>query len=380
MASLDVVFGLTGDVRRNARALRQLRALVALGATVEALTFGPPAADPWPDAGLRLRVLPKPPGSGPRFFAGVHQRFKVAAAQLPARVYHASDLYTLPAMAAAARRHGARLVYDARELYPHVAATVQRPAVRLFWRLLEGRYIRHADAVFTVSERIAGRLAATYGVARPAVLYNAPPFQHVTSSGYLRAQTDVPAETVVLLHQGQIQKDRGCFLLAEALGRVHGAVLVFLGGGPLKEALQRRVETAGLSNRIRFLDPVPPDALLPVTASADAGITLLEDTCLNHRFALPNKLFEYLMAGLPVLASDLPEMRAVVEGFDVGAVVDPSDGDALVKRLQEMVDDKEARARWAANAPRVFETFSWEKASQRFVQAYRELLTVSTSL
>ena len=117
-----------------------------------------------------------------------------------------------------------------------------------------------------------------------------------------------------------------------------------------------------------------PRILLPVTASADVGITLLEDTCLNHRFALPNKLFEYLMAGRPVLASDLPEMRGVVEGFEVGCVVDPADREALVKTLQRMVDDREARRRWQKNAPRVFETFNWSSASQRMKMTYQDLL------
>ena len=376
MSSPDVVFALTGDVRRNSRALKQLRALAALGAMTEALTFGPPAAETWLETGIRLRVLPRPPGSGPRFFGRIHRLFAEAARAIPARVYHASDLYTLAAMHAAARHHNGRLVYDARELYPHVAATAGRPWVRTMWRFVERRHIRHADAVFTVSDSIAERLAQTYGLPRPVVLHNVPPYRSVTSSGYLRAQTGTAPDTVVLLHQGQIQKDRGCLLLADAMRDVHGAVLVFLGGGPLKPLLRQHVRTASLDDRIRFFDPVPPDALLPVTASADAGITLLEDTCLNHRFALPNKLFEYLMAGLPVLASDLPEIRSVVETFEVGCVVDPADRAALVETLQRMVDDKPARARWAANAPRVFETFSWEKASQRFKQAYQNLLAL----
>ncbi|MFB3131182.1 MAG: glycosyltransferase family 4 protein [Rhodothermales bacterium] len=374
MPSPDVVFALTGDVRRNSRALKQLRALAALGATVEVLTFGPPADDPSLEEGIRLRVLHRPPGSGPRLFARVHRLFAQAARQIPARVYHASDLYTLPALHAAAQRHGGRLVYDARELYPFVASTARRPWVRGFWRFVEGRHIRHADAVFTVSESIADRLAQTYGVPRPLVLHNVPPYRAVTSSGYLRAQTGAAPDTVVLLHQGQIQRGRGGALLADAMREVQGAVLVFLGGGSLKPTLQQQVATVGLGDRVRFLDPVPPDALLPVTASADVGITLLEDTCLNHRFALPNKLFEYLMARLPVLASDLPEIRGVVETFDVGCVVDPADRAALVKMLQHMVDDNEARARWAAHAPRVFETFSWEKASQRFTQTYQDFL------
>jgi glycosyltransferase involved in cell wall biosynthesis len=82
---------------------------------------------------------------------------------------------------------------------------------------------------------------------------------------------------------------------------------------------------------------------------------------------------------VPVLSSDLPEIRNVVAGFDVGTVVDPADRSALVKTLQRMVDDTEARRRWSANAPRVFETFNWESASQRFTQIYQDLLTPSVS-
>lgn len=371
----DIVFALTGDVRRNSRALKQLRALTTLGATVDVYTLGAPGASEALEENIRLHFLSRASGSGPGFFARNHRTFREATRSAQARVYHASDLYNLPAMHAAARRQGGTLVYDARELYPYVASTAGRPAVRGFWRMVEGYYIRRADAVFTVSESIADQHVAMYGVPRSTVLYNAPPLRPVEPSTALRDLTGVPDETVVLLHQGQIQKDRGCLLLADAMRDVQGAVLVFLGSGPLKPDLQKYVEAAVLGDRVCFLDPVPPDDLLPVTASADVGLTLLEDTCLNHRFALPNKLFEYLMAGLPVLASDLPEIRGVVMGFEVGTVVDPADRAALVKRIQQMVDDKQARQRWRANAPHVFETFNWESASQRFIQIYQALLT-----
>ena len=375
MAAPDVLFALPGDVRRNSRAIKQLRALAALGLGIEVLSVGGPAGETRWDEGIRGVGLPRPAGSGPRFFARLHARVRAAALPRRARIYHASDFYMLPALAAAARRHGGRLVYDARELYTRVAATTGRPAVRLFWQAVERRYIRQADAVFTVSDSIADFLAAQYGIVRPEVLHNVPPLQTVAPSDYLREQTGASATTTLLLHQGNIQKHRGCFLLADAMAGVQGGLLVFLGGGPLRPALEAHVEAAGLTNRIRFLDPVPPDALLPVTASADVGITLLEDVCLNHRFALPNKLFEYLMAGLPVLASDLPEIRRVVEDFRVGRVVDPADRAALVKALQAMVDDENQRARWAANTPGVFETFRWEKASQRLQDRYRTLLS-----
>ena len=374
MSTPDVLFALTGDVRTNSRALKQLRVLVGLGLSVEVLTFGPPAGDEGPIPGVRLHVLEQPEGSGPAFFRAVDRRYREAALETPAHVYHASDLYVLPGLHAAARRHGGRLVYDARELYTHVASTAGRPWVRLAWRLVEGRHIRAADAVLTVSQSIADRLASRYGIDPPVVLYNVPEHQAVTPSTYLRDATGAPPDLPILLHQGSVQKDRGCFLLADAMRDVPDALLVFLGGGPLKPVLEKHVEAHGLGDRVRLLDPVPPDALLPITASADVGITLLEDTCLNHRFALPNKLFEYLMAGLPVLASDLLEIRRVVVGHDVGLVVDPTDRTALVATLRQMSTDKDAWARWAAGAKTVFETFSWERASHRLRYIYKDLI------
>lgn len=371
----DIVFALTGDFRHNSRAIKQVRALAQQGYTIDVLTLGSPAAATVWEPGVRLRVLPRPAGGGPFFFWQVHVLVRQAASQIPARVFHASDLYVLPAMHAAAKAHRARLVYDARELYTHVASTAGRPWVRLVWRWVEGRHIRAADAVFTVSESIAERLASRYRIARPVLLHNVPPLQQVAPSDYLRQQTNADAGTVLLLHQGSIQKDRGCTLLADAMREVTGARLVFLGGGPMKAALQQRVAQQRLEDRVHFLDPVPPDALLAVTASADVGITLLEDTCLNHRFALPNKLFEYAMAGLPILASDLPEIRRVVAEHDVGLVVNPADRAALVAGLQRMVDDADARQRWASRTPTVFETFSWERASQRLTHAYQNVLS-----
>jgi len=277
-------------------------------------------------------------------------------------------------MRAAAGRSGGHLVYDARELYTHVASTAGRPWVRGVWRLVEGRHIRKADAVFTVSSHIARHLAQMYGITPPVVLHNVPPLQTVVASGTLRRAVGIDSDAIVLLHQGKIQKARGCFLLVHAMQDVRGGQLVFLGDGPRKADLQEYVSTLGVQDRVHFLEPVPPDTLLSVTACANIGITLLEDMCLNHRFALPNKLFEYLMAGIPVLASNLPEMRSVVETFQVGCTVDPSDRSALAYTLQKAINQQHTREQWISNIPGVFKTFSWETASYRFCQTYKNLL------
>ena len=207
------------------------------------------------------------------------------------------------------------------------------------------------------------------------MLYNVPEFKSVGPSDIIPKTLGLNTGTCVILHQGNVQKDRGCFVLAKAMRQVEGAVLVFLGDGPLKGQLKDYVEKAGLSDRVRFISKVDPIVLLDYTASADIGVTLLEDTCLNHRFALPNKLFEYLMSGLPVLASDLPEIRKVVNRFKVGELVNPSSPDSVAKGLMKLVAQSELRNSYKQNIPSVFETFSWEQASQEYASRYKELLS-----
>ena len=376
---LDVVFTLAGDIRWNSRALKQLRALVEMGLKVLAIGIGQEFVEEIKSDQLTMVTLKRPPGRGPRFFRNVHRMMKEQVVQNPARVYHASDLYTLPAAAHASQLLNARLVYDARELYPFVASTAGRPWVSWVWRMVEKRYIRRADVVFTVSNSIAQHLAKAYPIHVPSVLFNVPERKEVHPSKKLHALLGVSPDTKIILHQGNIQKNRGCFVLADAMKLVSDGVLVFLGGGPLKATLQEYVENTGIEHRVRFLPPVNPDELLAHTASAFAGVTLLEDTCLNHRYALPNKLFEYLMAGIPVIASNLPEIRGVIHAFDVGVLVDPSNPRDVSTGLMRMLREQGLRERLSVNIPHVFETFSWKNASQEFVNSYQKILSQTAS-
>ena len=376
---VDVLFAITGDARLNSRALKQLALLSDEGYSVQAIGLGDSAGESQIFDRVTYRALTAPEGSGPLFFGRLHRLFSKHVAEYTARIYHASDLYVLPAQGKRAQLTSGKLVYDARERYPYVASTTNRPWVSWFWEMVERSHIRHVDAVFTVSKSIASHLAASYGISYPAVLYNAPPLQDVPRSDLLRRQLDLPAETAIVLHQGKIQNGRGCQLLMHAMQFVERAVLVFLGDGPLRKALATEAKRLQLSDKVFFLDPVPPMNLLETTASADIGVSLLEDTCLNHRYALPNKLFEYLMAGVPVLASDLPEMENVVAPHDVGCVVKPSNAREIAGVLQSMVDRPEARATWSQNTRSVFETFSWEKASETFRGIYRNLSRVEVT-
>ncbi len=366
----DVVFALTGDVRRNARALRQLRVLVAMGLRVHVCTLGD--ADPdFPE--VTWAPLPKPAGRGPRFFGRAHRQLAAHLRALPpARLYHASDLYTLPALAGAARRHGARLVFDARELYPDTPAVAHRPLVRAAWRAMERRFVPRADLVLTVGEGLAAELARRYPLRRaPVVLHNAPR-PHTGPPADLRAHAGLAPGTPVVLHTGALREGRGLPDLVRAMAGVP-ATLVLLGEGPLAPALLALADATGAA--VHLASPVPPAEVPAFAAAADVGAVPLEDTCLNLRLALPNKLFEYIAGGLPIVATDLPELARVVRGGGLGLTVPPGDVPALRAALHRLLTDSALRAACQAAIPASQAAFSTTFADTRFAEAYRWLLS-----
>ena len=370
---VDVVFALTGDVRRNSRALRHIRTLVESGLSVEVLSHGSDTA-PFGLLPTRIHWLNDFTRRGPAFFWKNHRRIADCAMSIRAGVYHASDLYALPGLAMAADRHSGSLTYDARELYPHVASTVGRPWARFVWQRIERRFIRKANGVITVSDGIADKLEQLYKIDRPLVVHNVPTRSHVPSSNLLRDSLGVSNDTMIVLHQGQMRKYRGCELLVDAMRSVDNAALVFLGDGPRRLALGELAHKLGLSEKVLFHDPVPPDQLLKYTASADVGVTMLEDVCLNHHLALPNKLFEYLAANIPVIASDLPEIRKVVVEHEVGIAINPALPTSIEGALRQATSSLDSRKMWRHNIPSVFRTYNSETSSRRLLQLYHSVL------
>lgn len=300
----------------------------------------------------------------------VYLRFVRAALGTRADVYHAHDLNTLLMARTASRVGRGRLVYDTHEV------ATDRANMKLRWWawFLEGRLIHSADAVICTNQTRADFTQQRYRLEPPVILRNLPAYSEPESSGLLHERLGLPAGAKVVLYQGGIQAGRGLEQLLEAAPAIEGGLIVLLGSGRLKPAIERRSAEMELGEKVFFQEAVPVDELPQWTACAYVGLQILQNTCFNHYSSLSNKLLEYLMAGVPVVASDLPEMRRVTEETGAGVLVDPSDPTAIATAVNRLLADEAIREEMAQRARQARGRYCWEREEQVLVDLYARLL------
>jgi glycosyltransferase involved in cell wall biosynthesis len=293
-----------------------------------------------------------------------------AVRERPAAVWIAHDLETLPLALRARERHGGRVLYDSHELF--VESSLARWEGRR-WTRIERRTIGRADAVVTVSDSIAAELARRYGVAKPGVILNAPDYPAAEDEDPvdLRRELDLPADARIALYLGGIVQHRGLEQLIEAAALRPDLAVVMLGpsGDAYRASLEQLAAAHGVSARTRFLPPVAPHEIRRHAVGADVAIATIQGTFLSYRYALPNKLFDYLHAGLPIVASDFPDMRALIERYDVGAVCDPTSPRSVAEAIERVAGDPSLREHARAAA----RDFTWDNEREKLLGLVQEL-------
>jgi len=305
----------------------------------------------------------------------------------PARIYVANDLPMLPVAIAAQARHGGRVLYDSHELYSEQGFSRHE---RRVWRSLEASLIARADAVITVNQSIGEELTRRYAIAPPTIVHNADRFRPAGSVAArerdlrargLRAALGIPPGAALFLYQGGLVPGRNLETLVEAFREMNGrrAVLVMLGDGPLKPMLQQRVERLGLEKQVKFHPAVPQDQLLDLTAQADFGIIPYRATCLNNALCTPNKLFEFIMARVPMFATDLREVRSVIARYNIGLLGDTSSARIFAQGLRKTLEVAPAFEReWRAGLDVAARELCWEREGEKYLAVVRGLVPQET--
>lgn len=353
----------SGDATTDSRCLRFARVLTSFG-KVTILAPGDSETERELEPGIHLQTIAAPRGSLRRRLAWFWQHAPETPAARAAGLCLASDLYVLPAAARAAARNRVPLCFDSRELYPSIASLAARPVTRIFWRAVEQRYASRAQAIFTVNESIAEILRVRYPHVPVELARNYPTSPSKTSGIAVRTALGIPADTVVFISLGGIQEGRGASLYLRAMRDVPDAQLLFLGQGDTAP-LAKEASVLGVASRVHFLPAVPSAEVVATAAQADVGLCVIENKGRSYFLSLPNKLFEYLAAGLPVIASNFPEIGRVVHEGQCGVLVDPTDETSIAAAFRVLAGSRDTRVQLAAAAARASRNYDADAEHER---------------
>jgi glycosyltransferase involved in cell wall biosynthesis len=285
-------------------------------------------------------------------------------------IIHCNDLNALPISVALKvfSSKPLKIVYDCHEYQTEIKS--MKGFKQTLARWLERKLIKYTDITLTVSNAIAEEYVRLYGVEKPRLVLNTPPYKQVEKSDVYRQKFKIDSKASIFLYQGGISAGRGIEVTLEAFKTLpDNLVIVFMGYGELTPLVE---EAATQYQNIFYHPAVSPSVLLEHTAAADYGICFIDNICLNYYYCLPNKMFEFMMAGLPVIVSDLPEMKRIVEQYKVGLVADNSDPQALRDAVTSIhkLDKQETMA----NLEKVKKEFNWEQQEKTLLKAYSEVV------
>ncbi len=294
-------------------------------------------------------------------------------------IYHAFVERALPAVYIAARLRRKPLIFDAPELPLADRAVLRWPRLHAIARAALRYMTPRCQGAISTSPHFVEVIERDYRGRRVTLLRNTPYHRQIPRTNRLREHLGLSAETRIALYQGILQPNRGLDLLVHAAPFLDpDVVIVMLGPDrpPTRARLEAEIARLGVADRVKILPAVPYEELLEWTASADLGLTLLPpDYSLSIRYCLPNKFFEYLMVGLPVLSSSLDMIAEIIQRYDVGSVEASTDPATVAATINRLIHDREALERMSHNARQAaLEEFNWEREKGRLLELYGAIL------
>jgi glycosyltransferase involved in cell wall biosynthesis len=306
---------------------------------------------------------------GPLFYIEFNKRLFFLLLFKKAELLVSNDLDTLLPNYLISKIKGIPLIYDSHEYFTEVPELVNRKRVQKIWKSIECWIFPKLKNVITVNDSIADLYENEYGI-RPKVVRNIPLSRKLIKSK-TREELGLPTDKFILILQGSgINIDRGTEEMVEAMQYIHKAILLIVGGGDVIGILKRKVDELSIHDKVIFKPKQLYQDLMQYTANADIGLTLDKDTNLNYRFSLPNKLFDYIHAGIPVLASPLPEINKIIDHYNIGDFIPSHDPKQIAQKVNEIIENKEIIAVWKKNIKFAIQDLSWETEEHMLKQVY----------
>lgn len=291
-----------------------------------------------------------------------------------ADIYHANDLNTLPQaiVCSKLRLKPKPLIYDSHEVQSDRTGYNPKTIKRI-----ESFMLKFVDQMIVENHTRAKYNEDIYGFY-PKTLYNYSEKYNIEEKPQinLHKKISINEDEKILLYQGGLQQGRGLELLIEAMDEIEEGHLLFIGGGKLTQTLKEHAEASKQADRIHFLDKVPFQELPSYTREAYLGFQVLQNICFNHYSASSNKLFEYMMAHVPVISCDFPEIKKVVEETNTGLVVDSHKASEIANAVNQLVKDTSLRNQLSENTKQAKEIYNWNNEKSKLLEVYNQFVPI----
>jgi len=332
-----IIVSVSNDLYSDQRVRKVCATLLGMDFEIQLLGRKLSDSQEIPDRGYSIRRFSLWFTEGPLFYANLNIRLFFYLLFNKADVLLANDLDTLPANYLISKLKSIPLVYDTHELYTEVPELKGRFAKKI-WEKIEKSIFPKLKDIFTVNKSIADIYSKKYNV-KINIIKNLPNKQ---TSRHYQSKTELGLhknQKYIILQGAGINMDRGAEELVEAMENVDAAVLLIVGNGDVVPRLKEMVNNMNLSGKVIFIPKQSPEKLSSYTHISEIGISLDKDTNLNYRYSLPNKIFDYIQAGIPILASDLPEIKKIVKEMDLGIICKNHKPDEIANNINIMLEN-----------------------------------------
>lgn len=326
-----------------------------------------PIPQQWPYRTKRMRLLFK---SGPLFYICFNLRLFFYLLFRKTDVLLANDLDTLLPNFLVSKWRNIRLVYDSHEVFCEVPELQATPFKKKLWEKLEGFLVPRLKTAITVNESIKQYFEKKYGT--PFQVVRNIPDLAVPLVQKTRADLKLPEDVSILILQGAgLNVNRGVEELIESMQFTHKVLLLIIGSGDVWSKLPTLIETFKVTEKVKLISKLQKSELTHYTQLANLGISIDKDTNLNYKWSLPNKVFDYIHAGIPILASRLTEIEKIIEQYNIGHFIELHEPKHIAQRIHESLNHADYKI-WQANTLTAKLELNWHNEKQALLQCLRE--------
>lgn len=363
MRQKRVYMTVSSDLATDNRVHRSCTVLEALGFQINLLGRQKRKSPEMPPRSYRFRRLQLRYEKGAFFYAELNVRLFLILLFKKYDFLFVNDLDTLPAAFLASRLKRKPLLYDSHELFTEVPELVRRPRIQKVWMRLEQMMLPRIEHMITVNQSIASIFEHKYGI-KCSVVRNVPErLDHIAahSKSFLGLSD---AQFMLIIQGSGLNVERGIEEAVMAMTQIPRAVLFLVGDGDVIPGIQKLVSQLQLQDQVRFIGRVPYNELLKYTAAADLGLALDKPHSLNYALALPNKVFDYIQAGTPIVASSLIEIEKLIHKHNCGVVLTEVTPQMIAEKINALIDQPEQRAEYKKNCQLAAQLENWDADKQ----------------